>query len=132
MSLATAFPARSASHLVGASPRDRLLTDWTEWRDHDGQGVPALLIGKEIMVAGDAHDGISRLPDRILRVTPDYVASVAADVWDWSKGWGGVTRYRLRRAAPLVLDQVVIDALQDLAHACGRRALQFGMDGVAE
>lgn len=108
-------------------PSDTYLSEWTEWRRHDGRGIPAALMGQEIMVSGSAHDGVGRLPGRFLTITPEYAASEAAAVWDWSRGFGGVSGYRLRRAAPIDLDQSVIDALNG-----GQSSLVFGLDGVAE
>lgn len=106
---------------------DTFLIEWTEWRQHDGHGLPAALIGQRIMVAGSAHDGVRELPERFLTVTPEYATSEAAAVWNWSLGYGGVSGYRLRRAQPINLDQSVIDVLN-----AGHGHLSFGLDGVAE
>jgi len=106
---------------------DTYLVKWTEWRNHDGRGLPSALIGQQIMLAGLAHDGVRALPERILTVTPAYAASEAAQVWDWSRGYGGVSGYRLRRAEPITISQDVIDALND-----GHGYLVFGLDGVPE
>jgi hypothetical protein len=116
------------AHFFPALVRDTFLIEWTEWLGHDGKGLPEALLGKTIMVAGSAHDGLSLLPERFLVVTSDYAASSDADLWDWSKGYGGISAYRRKRIEPLSIDQSVIDALLAGSH----RSLLFGLDGVAE
>lgn len=119
-----------------APMHDWLLPDWSNWETHDGRGLPAGLMGRRIMIAGLSHDLQHGLSGQDLIVTPEYAASDAAAVWDWSLGFGGVSGYRIRRDVSLLsmIDADVIKAL-DLGRG-GSVSVSFyplllGLDGVA-
>lgn len=113
---------------------DWLLPDWSNWHPHDGRGLPAGLMGRRIMIAGLSHDLQQGLSGQDIIVTPEYAASDAAAVWDWSLGYGGVSGYRVRRAVSLlaVVDADIIRALDLGRGGCipvSNYPLLLGLDG---
>ncbi len=122
-------------HLTPQEIRDPLLAEWGDWLDHDGQGIPAHLMGRDVLVSG------LLLPDRpagtpyVIGLNPAYAASAAAAVWTWCNENEGdcVLAYRVRRQDRLRFDADTLHAL-DRARGFmglnGSRPLLIGLDGA--
>lgn len=108
--------------------RDPFLAAWGDWLDHDGQGVPAHLLGRSVLVSGL---GFTCRID----LTPDYAASAAAAAWTWCEDDEAacVVAYRVLRRDRLQFDAATLHAL-DRARGFmglnGERPLLIGLDGA--
>lgn len=115
--------------IIDYTPQDTLLRHWSDWIDHDGAGLPTRFTGRRVWIAGLMHDR-TLLQRQDVLLNDDYLASKCSHLWDWSKGYGGISRYRLRRAAPLPFDQDQIDLLNRYRRRCPSPELMLGLDGV--
>ncbi|MEA5163435.1 hypothetical protein U5903_21880 [Cereibacter johrii] len=114
--------------------RDPWLATWSDWIDHDGNGVPSAIVGRRVKLSGVGHDGRSQLPTRELVMSPEYASSADSAVWNWSKGLGGVVCYRLQLHHPIDLPEDALNALDRLRCKRGGQLppLLLGLDGLED